>query len=100
MPLYALAKQIQWRIIWLRAIKELSFSEIGRHLGIAPSTAHRVFSHFRETGDVVPKGKTGPRRHMRKLDISLELGLIIKAPSTYLQELCAKVKEISGRKNG
>ena len=89
---------IRWRIVWLR-VKGLSFSEIGRHLQIAPSTAHRVFSHFLITGEVEPKVKRGPRRHMRKLDVSLELfiiGLILEAPSMYLHELCMKVKEISG----
>ena len=85
--------------MWQRVSNELSFSEIGRLLQIAPSTAHRIFMNFMETGEVDAKKKTGPRRHTRKLNDSLELfiiGVILETPSLYLHELCIKVEQMCG----
>ncbi len=45
-------KSPYWRVIWQRLAMESSFKAIGMRLQIAPSTAHRIFSQFKRTGDV------------------------------------------------
>ena len=37
---------LQWRVVWQRIVKDISFEEIGGRLGIASSTAHRIISIF------------------------------------------------------
>ena len=93
------AIDLRWRIVWLRISNELTFPEIGSRLGIAPSTVHRTFRTFMETGHVQPKGNNEPKLHQRKLDDYLSMfivGLILESPSLYLKELCTRVKEVSG----
>lgn len=90
---------LRWRIIWQRVARELTFLQIGRRLEISPSTAHKIFTQFMETGDVEPKGNKAPKAYLRKLDDHMEMfivGLILDTPSLYLKELCSKVTEVSG----
>ena len=56
---------------------------LGRRLGIASSTAHRIFSQFLKTGDVEPKGNCGLKIYLRKFDDYMEMfiiGLILETP--------------------
>lgn len=85
--------------MWERIAKEQTFVDIGRKLGIASSTAHRVFSEFMETGGVEPKGNKGPKRYLRKLKEYEEMfviGLVLETSSLYLKEICAQVEVFSG----
>ena len=91
---------LRWRVVWLRICKELYFEDIGRRLGIAKSTAHRIFAEFADRGAVDPKGKKGlPRRYLRKMSEYEEMfivGLVLESPALYLKELCSQVQQFSG----
>ena len=50
----AYSPDIGWRVVWQRLAMETSFEGIASRLQIAPSTAHRIFGRFKETGDVMP----------------------------------------------
>lgn len=67
---------LRWRVMWQKVVHDLSFEDIGRRLGIASSTAHRIFALFTETGEVEPKGTHGARRYLRKLDEYMEMFVI------------------------
>ena len=90
---------LRWRVVWQRIAHDHNFDDIGKRLGIAPSTAHRICTQFIESGEVEPKRNCGSRIYLRKLDdymIMFAIGLILEAPHLYLKELCAKLKEYSG----
>ena len=59
--------------MWQRIVKDLSFEEIDRRLGIASSTAHRIFSQFLKTRFVEPKGNCGLKIYLRKFDDYMEM---------------------------
>ena len=83
----------------MKIAKDHTYLEIGSELGIAPSTACRIFQLFMQTGGVEPKGNKGPRMLQRKLDDNhciFLIGLVLEAPFLYLSELCKKVREVSG----
>ena len=91
---------LRWTVVWQRIVNDQSFVEIATRLGIASSTAHRTFMQFLQTGDVEPKGNSGPRRDIRKLDDYMEMfiiGLVMETPELYLKEVCIKIKEYSGQ---
>ena len=72
-----------------------TFEQIGKRLQIAPSTAHRIFSRFRDTGSVAPL-KQPSREDARKLDGHHELfiiAMIHENPSLYLREICQAIYE-------
>ena len=50
----AYSPDIGWRVIWQRLGMDSTFEQIGKRLQIAPSTAHHIFSRFRDTGSVAP----------------------------------------------
>ena len=75
-----------------------TFEQIGKRLQIAPSTAHRIFSRFRETGNVAAL-KQPLREDTRKLDGHHELfilAMIHENPSLYLREICQAIFEATG----
>ncbi len=89
---------IGWRVVWQRLSTEAPFKSIASRLQIAPSTAHRIFSRFRDTGDVKPQ-KQPKRESLRSLDEHHELlilGAVFSNPSLYLQELCELVRDATG----
>ena len=51
----AYSGDIGWRVVWQYIGMNYSFEDIGIRLQIAPSTAHRIFTRFKITGDVAPK---------------------------------------------
>ena len=53
---------LRWRVVWNRLVYSLKFADIGKRLGIATSTAHRIFTEYMEAGDVEPK-REGHRHH-------------------------------------
>ena len=90
---------LRMRVVWQRVVHDLTFVDIGRRLGIASSTAHRIFTQFVDTGGIEPVGRHEARMYMRKMDEYMEMfviGLILEEPYLYLKELCVKVKEYSG----
>ena len=94
----AYSGDIGWRVVWQYIGMNYSFEDIGIRLQIAPSTAHRIFTRFKITGDVAPK--TQPLRpQIRKLDDYHELlimGILLDNPCTYLREICHSIKEATG----
>ena len=64
---------LRWRVVCQRIVKDLSFEGIGRRLGIASSTAHRIFSQFLKAGDVETKGNGGLKIYLRKFDDYMEM---------------------------
>lgn len=50
----AYSADIGWRVVWQHISLSLTYKEIGKRLQIAPSTAHRIFTRFKISGDVVP----------------------------------------------
>ena len=75
-----------------------NFEQIGKRLQIAPSTAHRIFSRFRNTGNVTPL-KQPLREDARKLDGHHELFIIAtiqENPSLYLREICQAIYDATG----
>ena len=66
---------IGWRVVWQRLDMEMQFRDIASRLQIANSTAHRIFKHFEESGDVAPR-KQPSRPHTRKVDDHHELLII------------------------
>ena len=46
---------IGWRVVWQRIGMGLTFKEIATHLQIGVSTAHRVYTRYIDTGDVVAR---------------------------------------------
>ena len=87
-----------WRVVWQRLGKDSTFKQIGKRLQIAPSTAHRIFSRFRDTGNVAPL-KQPSREDARKLDGHHELfiiAMIHENPSLYLREICQAIYEATG----
>ena len=75
-----------------------TFEQIGKRLQIAPSTAHHIFSRFRDTGNVAPL-KQHSREDARKLDGLHELfmiAMIHENSSLYLHEICQAIYEATG----
>ena len=75
----------------------LTFERIGQNLGIATSTAHRVYALFEQTGTVDPRSHSTLREELRSLSTHEEIyvvGLILNSPSLYLKEVCRDVGEI------
>ena len=72
--------------------------QIGRQLQIAPSTAHRIFSQFRRTGNVSVHAH--PRREeSRKLNNHHEIfimAVIHENPCLYLREICQAIYKVTG----
>lgn len=94
----AYSPDIGWRVVWQRLAMQSSFEAIALRLQIAPSTAHRIFSQFKRTGDVLPE-KQPQRETMRKLDDLHELlilSAVITNPGLYLRELCHLVAQSTG----
>ncbi|MDD9817424.1 MAG: IS630 family transposase [Gammaproteobacteria bacterium] len=94
----AYSLDIRWRVVWQRLAMEASFADIASRLQIAPSTAHRIFSQFKETGNVTPMEQPD-LESMRKLDEHHELLILVAVssnPSLYLQELCELVRTATG----
>lgn len=94
----AYTPDIGWRVVWRRIGMEQNFSEIAEALQIASSTAHRIYTRFRVTGDVAPR-KQPLRRQHRKLDDCHELlvmGIVLNNPCIYLREVCIIIKESTG----
>ena len=59
----------------------LTFERIGQNLGIATSTAHRVYALFEQTGTVDPRSHSTLREELRSLSIHEEIyvvGLILR----------------------
>lgn len=86
---------IGWRVVWQRLSLELTFEQIGKRLQIAPSTAHRIFSRFSDTGEVAPFEQSA-REDLRKLDGHHELlimGMVHENPCLYLREICQAIYE-------
>ena len=81
----AYSADIGWRVVWQYIGMNYSFEDIGKRLQIAPSTAHRIFTRFKTTGDV---SRTQPSRPQhRKLDDHHELlimGIILDNPCSYI----------------
>ena len=89
---------IGWRVVWQRLGMEMQFRDIASRLQIATSTAHRIFKHFEESGDVAPQ-KQPSRPHTRKVDDHHELlttAIVIENPCMYLGEICQRIKEATG----
>ena len=86
--------------MWQRLGKDLSFRTISKNLNITASTACRVYHEFESKGHVRPSDALKqPRRELRKLDDYMELfviGLVLESSGLYLQEICNKVKAVSG----
>ena len=94
----AYSPDIGWRVVWQRLGKDSTFEQIGKRLQIAPSTAHRIFSRFRDTGNVAAL-KQPLREDTRKLDGHHELfmlAVIHENPSLYLLEICQAIFEATG----
>ena len=89
---------IGWRVVWQRLGMDSTFEQIGMRLQIAPSTAHRIFSRFRNTGNVTPL-KQPLREDARKLDGHHELFIIAtihENPSLYLHQICQAIYDATG----
>ena len=94
----AYSADIGWRVVWQYIGMNYSFEDIGKRLQIAPSTAHRIFTRFKTTGDIVSRTQPSRPQH-RKLDDHHELlimGIILDKPCSYLREICYSIKEVTG----
>ena len=94
----AYSPDICWRVVWQRLAMETPFKEIASRLQIAPSSAHRIYSRFKATGDVMPL-KQPSLESKHKLDEHHELlilGAVFSNPSLYLPELCELVRIATG----
>ena len=77
----------------------LPFRDVAARLGIATSTAHRIFQRFQESGEVAPKQPC--RNDARILDDHHELfilGILMENPSLYLREICQCMFQATGVK--
>lgn len=89
---------IGWRVVWQHIGMNHCFEDIGKRLQIAPSTAHRIFTRFKTTGDVAPRKQRSRPQH-RKLDEHHELlimGIVLDKPCSYLREICYIIEEATG----
>ena len=50
-----LSVDLRWRIVWMNVYEGTDYDLIADVLLISPSTARRIVSLFRVTGDVLPK---------------------------------------------
>ena len=94
----AYSADIGWRVVWQHIGMNLSYKEIGARLQIASSTAHRIFSRFKMSGDVVAKS-TSSATNQELIDDYHELliiGIISENLCTYLREICSIIKEATG----
>ena len=94
----AYSADIGWRVVWGRIGMSQSYLEIANRLQIASSTAHRIFTRFRQTGDVAPR-RQPLRLQYRKLDECHELliiAIILANPCVYLREICNIIKVATG----
>ena len=93
----AYSPDLRWRVVYQRIGMNLTFKRIGQNLGIATSTAHRVYALFEQTGTVDPRSHSTLREELRSLNTHEEIyvvGLILNSPSLYLKEVCRDVGEI------
>jgi hypothetical protein len=77
---------------------DFEFRKIAHNLNVSLGTVH-IYKQFSLTGDVAPR-KQPSRVDSRSLDHTDELfilGIILDTPSTYLQELCQAVHEVTGK---
>lgn len=89
---------IRWRVVWQRLSMGYTFEKIGICLQVAPSTAHRIFTRFQNTGEVAPL-QPSSQEGLRKLDDHHELfiiGMIHENPCLYLSEICQAIKDATG----
>ena len=87
----AYQSDMRWRIVYQKIALNYNYCNIARHLNILTTTAHRVYTIFKETGNVAPKNAS-PRR---KLDSAQELFVImtiLENPSMFLDEVCRSVQ--------
>ena len=90
---------LRWRIVWQRIGMDFEFRKIANNLNVSLDTVHNIYKQFSLTGNVAPKQQPS-RIGCRSLDHSDELfilGIILDTPSTYLQELCQAVHEVTGK---
>ena len=94
----AYSADIGWRVVWQHIGMNLSYKEIGARLQIASSTAHRIFSRFKMSGDVVAKNQPlrPQTRHLDDYHELLIIGIISENPCTYLREIRSIIKEATG----
>ena len=95
----AYSPDIRWRVVWQRIGMELSFRQIALNLNISCSTAQTTFKRFERTGTVSRKEQRC-RKELRSLSDTDELhivGLVLKCPSMYLQELCTEIQHLTGK---
>ena len=93
----AYSADIGLRVVWQRSGMGKSFREIASSLHIGVGTAHRIYTRFVRTGDVIPLERSS-RPECRKLDDLHELfimGLICENPSLYIGEICSKIAEVT-----
>ena len=91
----AYSPDIGWRVVWQRIGMEYTYQQIGRRLQIAPSTAHRIFSRFKDTGDVAPREQPS-RERLQNLDNDhklLIMAIVCENPCLYLREICQLIYE-------
>ena len=96
----AYGKDLRWRIVYQRLALNLNFFQIAKNLNISVSTAHRIYHHFEQTGDVSASSACHKKRYetgLRKLHHEEELfviGAVFASPATYIYELCQEIKAI------
>ena len=86
---------VRWRVVYQRIGMHLSFEAIARHLNIATSTAHRIYSLFDRTGSVDPQTSKHKeyRRVLGPVNEVFVLGIILENPSMYLYEVCEEISD-------
>ena len=90
---------LRWRIVWQRIGMNFEFRRIAQNLNVSLGTVHNIYKQFNLTGDVAPKQQP-LRIDCRCLDRCDELfilAIILDTPSTYLQELCQAIREVTGK---
>lgn len=98
----AYTPDIGWRVVWNRIAMDMSFTDIGRRLQIAPSTAHRIFKRFLRTDNVALRKQPSCRPQWRVLDEYHEvflIALVMENPCTYMylsEKICDQMKSATG----
>ena len=59
-----LSVDLRWRIVWMNVYEGTDYAPIADVLLISPSTACRIVSLFRVTGDVLPKDQQHGPNHL------------------------------------
>ena len=92
----AYSEDLRWRMVWQRLAMGYKYEEIGRNLGVDPSTVQRTVCLFEETGSV-QKRRYPSGRVSRKVTPTVELillTLVVERPGILLRELQAKLHQI------